>query len=69
MKRALILAALVVFLITSIAVSQDEAQPKLVIPKTRHDFGKVFERESYAYSFKVRNRGQADLLINSVKPT
>ena len=69
MKRALVLAALVIFVVTSIAAAQDEGQPALDIPKLRHDFGKVFEREEYKYEFKVRNRGQAELVIKDVKPT
>lgn len=69
MKRPLVLAALVIFVITSIVAAQDEGQPVLDIPKLRHDFGKVFERDEYKYEFIVRNRGQAELLIKDVKPT
>lgn len=53
----------------SIPVAGDEGpQPSIMMPKMRYDFGKVFEKEKYAYSFPVRNMGQADLVIESVKP-
>jgi len=68
-RRTVVLAALIVFLIAPVTMSQDEGQPNLSLSKTRHDFGKVFERDQYAYKFKVTNRGQAELLINDVKPT
>jgi hypothetical protein len=33
-----------------------------------YDFGEVFERDKYEYKFTVRNRGDADLMIEDVKP-
>ena len=67
MKRVALSIALITMLVASIAIA-DEAGPEIFIPKLRHDFGKVFERESYAHDFVVRNRGKADLLIDNVKP-
>ncbi len=43
-------------------------QPKIDIPETRHDFGRVFERKQYIHNFVVYNRGDADLIINNVRP-
>ncbi|HEX5131755.1 MAG TPA: DUF1573 domain-containing protein [Candidatus Krumholzibacteria bacterium] len=46
-----------------------EAQkPSIEIPRMRQDFGDVFERAQYEYAFVVRNRGDADLVIEDVKP-
>jgi hypothetical protein len=50
------------------AAFADELQPKIVIPKMRHDFGKVYERETFEYTFVVKNHGKADLVIDDVKP-
>jgi hypothetical protein len=44
------------------------AKPLIEIPRMRQDFGDVFERAQYEYAFVVRNRGQADLVIEDVKP-
>ncbi|HEU4928593.1 MAG TPA: DUF1573 domain-containing protein [Candidatus Krumholzibacteria bacterium] len=43
-------------------------EPKIDIPETRHDFGRVFERKQYIHDFTVYNRGDADLVINNVRP-
>lgn len=45
-----------------------ENKPSIEIPRMRQDFGEVFERAQYEYSFLVRNRGTADLIIEDVKP-
>jgi hypothetical protein len=45
-----------------------ENKPAIEIPRMRQDFGDVFERAKYEYSFVVRNRGTADLVIEDVKP-
>lgn len=62
----LVVAAVVVGSLT--AASADELQPSIFIPKMRHDFGRVFERDKFEYDFIVKNRGNADLVIESVKP-
>jgi len=51
------------------AASSQEPQPEIVIPNPRHDFGQVDERATYEASYVVRNAGNADLVINQVKPT
>ena len=42
--------------------------PKLVIESTTHDFGEVKPGSPLRYSFKVKNTGKGDLLIQSVTP-
>ena len=67
MKRIVFAIALVAFLAASFAHAEDPA-PVIFVPKMHHEFGKVFEQETYKYSFVVRNRGKADLFIDNVKP-
>lgn len=43
-------------------------RPIIEIPKMRHDFGDVYEREKFEYTFAVKNKGKADLVISEVKP-
>ncbi len=43
-------------------------RPIIEIPKMRQDFGEVYERDKFEYSFVVKNRGKADLVISEVKP-
>ncbi len=49
--------------------ARSQGQPKIDIPETRHDFGRVFERKQYIHEFMVYNRGDADLVINNVRPS
>jgi len=44
------------------------AKPILDLPRLTYDFGEMFEQKEYAYAFVVRNRGNADLIIEEVKP-
>ena len=44
------------------------AKPQLEIPRLTYDFGETFELAQYAYTFVVQNRGNADLIIEEVKP-
>ena len=68
-KRGVTTMVAAVILLGSLAAGlADELQPEIVIPKMRHDFGEVFERETYEYSFVVQNKGKADLVLESVKP-
>ena len=68
-KRGVTMIVAAVVLLGSLAATlAQEPQPGIVIPKMRHDFGPVFERETYEYSFVVQNKGKADLVIDSVKP-
>ena len=52
----------------AVAFAQETIQPKIYIQKMRHDFGKTYERETFEYTFIVKNRGRADLVIDNVKP-
>ena len=68
-RRGMTLFVAAVVLLGSLAAALAEGpQPEIVIPTMRHDFGRVFEQETYEYTFIVQNKGKADLVINSVKP-
>jgi hypothetical protein len=43
-------------------------KPVLEMPRMSYDFGETFELKDYTYAFVVRNRGNADLVIEDVKP-
>ncbi len=62
-----VIFALLVTLVLSPAVFAED-QPTIVIEKMRHDFGQVFEQDMYRHAFKVRNEGNANLVIEKVKP-
>jgi len=48
---------------------EDEGlQPAIVIDELRHDMGEVYEQDKFKHVFKVRNTGEADLVIKNVKP-
>ena len=42
--------------------------PVIQVPVTTHDFGEVFRQEKFVHAFVVRNVGNADLVIEEVKP-
>jgi hypothetical protein len=64
-KRALV----AIFFSASVAFAQEGAPaPKMKIDSFVHDFGVVKPGEKLSYSFKVRNEGSADLIIQSVSP-
>ncbi len=61
--------ALILFVVAFVWAAQaQELAPSIVLPKTRHEFGKIFESDVYEYSFVVQNRGKADLVIDKVEP-
>jgi hypothetical protein len=68
-KYALILGVILLF-IACIALAQesDEKQPTAHIKNLGYDFGSIFEQESYVHKYVVKNTGNADLIIESVKP-
>ena len=50
--------------------SKKEAKvPKITFDKNLHDFGRLSQGESIAYSFKFANTGNADLLISKCEAT
>ena len=60
-----------VLVFSALAWAQDAPQapqPAIVIDEMRHDLGEVFEQDKYVHVFKVKNVGQANLEIVSVKP-
>jgi hypothetical protein len=79
MRRKLLMGALALALALPAAAGAQNAsktspapggpRPAIDIPRMSYDVGKVFEQKAYEYSFVVRNRGNADLLITDVKPT
>ena len=69
MRKTLLAIALeALMIVPAAAFAQEPLQPKIYIQKMRHDFGKTYERETFEYTFIVKNRGQADLVIDNVKP-
>jgi hypothetical protein len=76
MKIMRIITALVLALLFAIPAAAQEKQapnqgggaPKLVIAEVVHDFGEVKAGTPLRYSFKIKNEGKADLLIQSVTP-
>ena len=44
------------------------AAPRLVIESYTHDFGEVKSGDPLRYAFKIKNEGNADLVINNVAP-
>lgn len=51
-----------------VAVTDVASQPKLVIEETRYDFGKLYEEDFYKHTYRVKNTGTTDLIIDKVKP-
>ncbi|MCG6982259.1 MAG: DUF1573 domain-containing protein [Deltaproteobacteria bacterium] len=45
-----------------------EAKPVMEIPSPRHDAGSHWEGEKVSHAFEVRNTGNGELRILSVKP-
>jgi len=45
-----------------------EAKPVMEIPSPRHDAGTYWEGEVVSHTFEVRNTGNGELKILSVKP-
>jgi hypothetical protein len=50
-------------------VAKDPPSPKLILDSPVHDFGTVTAGTPLTYTFKVKNEGTADLLINNVAPS
>ena len=77
MKFARIFSALAlsILLATSATARQNqepkpaEGAPKMVIESFTHDFGEVKAGTPLRYTFKVKNEGKGDLLIQNVAPS
>ena len=48
--------------------AKDLVVPRLVIDEAVHDFGEVKPGMPLQWTFKIKNVGNADLLIHSLKP-
>lgn len=42
--------------------------PQAVFPKRTHNFGEVFEGKEIKYDFVVENKGDAPLVIKTIRP-
>ena len=68
-KRGATAFVAAVMLLSSLAAAvAEEPQPEIIIPVMKHDFGDLFERKTYEYTFVVKNQGKADQVIDNVKP-
>jgi hypothetical protein len=68
MNKRLIVGMVGVAALAASAAPSLAGSPKIDIPETRKDFGKVFERKEYVHDFVVYNRGDANLEIKNVRP-
>lgn len=66
--RGAALILLLLLLLATAGVSPVQAQPRVEVPVTVHDFGKVREDMALNHAFTVRNRGDQDLKILEVDP-
>jgi hypothetical protein len=66
--RGAALILLFLLLLTPAGVSPVQAQPRVEVPVTVHDFGQVREDMALNYPFIVRNTGDQDLKILEVDP-
>jgi len=46
----------------------DEKLPEIFLETTEHDAGKVYEGTVATHAFIVKNKGEGELLIKSVRP-
>lgn len=60
---------LVIVLLALAAVAFGQTAPKIVIPKTEHNFGEIKKGANATYTFIFKNEGKADLEIKRVAPT
>ncbi len=73
MKFARIFSALALAIIMASTAAaqqpQQEGGPKLAIESFTHDFGEVKAGTPLRYTFKIKNEGKSDLLIQNVAPS
>lgn len=68
-RKVLALALIGFAAITALAQQRKHgAAPKVAVESFSHDFGSVEAGASLKFTFKVKNVGTADLLIQSVAP-
>ena len=70
MRASFLSVLLITILLVSMATAGDETtnQPVLFMETLVNDLGNIFEQKTYKFTFKVMNKGKADLLIENVKP-
>ncbi|MDH3215966.1 MAG: DUF1573 domain-containing protein [Candidatus Krumholzibacteria bacterium] len=67
--RGVSLALFVAFVLATVVMAaDDEKHPNIIIEEMQHDLGKIYEEKVFKHAFKVKNTGDADLRIESVKP-
>jgi hypothetical protein len=64
---------LLALLFTAVAWAQEDStgagpQPSCLMPELRKELGEIFEQDKYTHDFIVKNVGEADLEIVSVRP-
>jgi hypothetical protein len=76
MKRSKFLSiSFLILAMTGVALAQGKPAnrtgpaPRLAIDATTHDFGEVKTGESLRWAFKIKNTGDADLVIQNVAPS
>lgn len=76
-SRIFLVMALVLLVVITAVAQEKQQQPKgppsqtgpvLVIESFTHDFGEVKSGTPLRFSFKVKNEGKSDLLIDNVSP-
>ncbi|HEY7544530.1 MAG TPA: DUF1573 domain-containing protein [Blastocatellia bacterium] len=68
--RKVLALALIIFTAVAAPAQQKKpgAAPKVAVESFTHDFGEVEAGASLKFTFKVKNVGTADLLIQNVAP-
>jgi hypothetical protein len=75
LRKFTALAISLTFLFSALAVAQEKKSggapkgPRLSIESLSHDFGEVKAGTPLKFTFKVRNEGDDNLLIQSVAPS
>jgi len=72
MKKLALLAALTTFaafMPWHAVPALGQGAPRIELDEMRQDLGDISQRETYDYKFSVHNRGNADLVIEKVKPS
>jgi hypothetical protein len=68
-KTTVVFALLLLVALAAGVGAQDKGpQPLADFGQMTFDMGEVFEQDEYSHVFVVKNRGKAELLIESVKP-
>ncbi len=66
--RKVLALAIIIFAAITAPAHQKKPGPKVAVESFTHDFGSIEAGASLKFTFKVKNIGTADLLIQSVAP-